>query len=79
MELQEARISAERTMVQMMELTNEVNTKQDEVTYVASARYAVIFCTKFIAPSPLRIFTRQHSSKRQEQLKPLGTKLGFAF
>lgn len=31
-ELQESRISAERTMVQMMELTNEVNTKQDEVT-----------------------------------------------
>ena len=30
-ELQESRLTSERTMVQMMELTNEVNTKQDEV------------------------------------------------
>ncbi|CAM9633741.1 unnamed protein product [Ectocarpus sp. 13 AM-2016] len=30
-ELQESRLTSERTMVQMMELTNEVNTKQDEI------------------------------------------------
>lgn len=30
-ELVESRLNSERTMVQMMELTNEVNTKQDEV------------------------------------------------
>lgn len=30
-ELTEARLSSERTMVQMMELTNEVNMKQDEI------------------------------------------------
>lgn len=30
-ELVESRLASERTMVQMMELTNEVNTKQDEV------------------------------------------------
>ena len=35
-ELQEARLSSERTMVQMMELTNEVNTKQDEVRTVCA-------------------------------------------
>lgn len=32
-ELQESRLTSERTMVQMMELTNEVNTKQDEVGF----------------------------------------------